>query len=213
MAHTIQRLDLDNQQLSLDNNNLLTINKGNTLQLPLITSISALQSFTNDIALFDGSTWVKKSGDRVSNGNGGIGTIIRVNSSNYWERNVEDGKHFLKWFLIDADYTLSYSIHSKINNLISYLVTNNLPRKIVFPSGRFYISSTININDSGFEIEGQGSNPYLTDKTSTNILYQSNGVLFELGTFDGLPEENNSDNGVQGITIKNIYSELYKFIK
>lgn len=91
MAQSIQRLDLDNQQLILNEDNELTISKGNTIQLPLVTSIADLQSFPNNIALFDGNTWEKKTGNVQSNGGEFPGTLIRVNSTTYWERKTNDG--------------------------------------------------------------------------------------------------------------------------
>jgi hypothetical protein len=56
-------------------------------KLHTVNSIASLQAFSDaTIAQFDGSIWERKSGNVTSNGGAFAGTLIRVSSSVYWER-------------------------------------------------------------------------------------------------------------------------------
>ena len=54
-----------------------------------VESKERLIAFTGTKADFDGSEWIKKSGNKTSNGGSYAGTIIRVSSSIYWERQLD----------------------------------------------------------------------------------------------------------------------------
>jgi hypothetical protein len=104
----------------------------------LVISIADLQAFTGNIADFDGSTWEKKSGDKTSNGGSFAGTLIRVSSSVYWERNYTSFIS-IKWFGAIGDGVTDDII--AINNTINYAKTIGID--VVIPRGTFIISSPI----------------------------------------------------------------------
>jgi hypothetical protein len=68
-------------------------------KLQSVSTIAGLQAYTlNTTASFDGSTWIKKSGTGASNGGSYAGTIINVDASNYWERQLPNGICSIKFF-------------------------------------------------------------------------------------------------------------------
>lgn len=172
MAHTSQRLDLDNQQLSLNTDNKLTLSKGNTLQLPLVTSIAALQAFSNDIALFDGSTWEKKSGVASSNGGSYPGTIININGSAYWERKTD----YVTPEMFGAKGDGITNDTNALQNSLNFIKQGG---KLICNKNYVTSSLTINFNSNNTEfiiIEGSGK------ITFTNLTLDSYGISFIVGS-------------------------------
>lgn len=119
----------------------------------LVTSISDLQALNATIADFDGSTWIKKSGNKTSNGGAAAGTIIRVDGSNYWERKVDYVTPEMFGAVGDSLTDDSDAIIAAINNSIGY----------VFFRNRYGTSKSINVDGTGKKIK---------------LLFQSGSVLY-----------------------------------
>jgi hypothetical protein len=182
-------------------------------KLETVNSIDGLINYTgSNFALFDGSTWEKKEGDKQSNGGGYAGTIVRVSEYFYWERNIDlniKSKYFgingvgdesVKfWLLNQAATALNYSLElcSNINISQTYNISqsingNGFEIKLSDGSSITNGNSVFNISNNNVSLK----NFVLNGNRINNPGLYNNGIL-------GIRADNKSGLKIDNVIIKN----------
>lgn len=159
-------------------------------RLPFVNTLSQLTSFIDlNVCQFDGSTWEKKTGNVTSNGGAYAGTLIRVSSSVYWERKVDNYIN-LKWF---ANLSTTSIKNAEFDNAIACAYTGKY--KTVFVE-----KSTININGELNPCPlGQGG---IRLKSGVNLVFDNITIQIansSTGLYSGFNFYGSSNNTITGI--------------
>jgi len=167
------------------------LQKPSSSKLETVATIAELQAYTASIfAYFDGSTWEKKSGNVTSNGGSFAGTLIRVSSSVYWERNLINNSITLEMF--GGVGNGSTDCTTALNNALDVCQVKKYNLSIL--SGNYLITSLITKPINGFKIFGIKGSSALTYSFAYSLL---NLTGLTNGSIEGISFVSTNNNNVE----------------
>jgi hypothetical protein len=167
------------------------LEKPSNSKLETVATIAELQAYTASIfAYFDGSTWEKKSGNVISNGGSFAGTLIRVSSSVYWERNLINNSITLEMF--GGVGNGSTNCTTALNNALDVCQLKKYNLSIL--SGIYLITSLITKPISGFRIFGIKGSSTLTYSFGYSLL---NLTGLTNGSIEGISFVSTNNNSAE----------------
>ena len=167
------------------------LQKPSSSKLETVATIAELQAYTASIfAYFDGSTWEKKSGNVTSNGGSFAGTLIRVSSSVYWERNLINNSITLEMF--GGVGNGSTDCTTALNNALDVCQVKKYNLSIL--SGNYLITSLITKPINGFKIFGIKGSSTLTYSFGYSLL---NLTGLTNGSIEGISFVSTNNNSAE----------------
>ncbi|MER0442764.1 hypothetical protein [Emticicia sp. W12TSBA100-4] len=155
----------------------------------VVSSISELQTFTDaNIADFDGSTWkriTQLNHNKISNGGSFAGTIQRVSSDIYWERQIYNKEVFPEWFGALHDWNsvtkTGTDATEAVQKAVNYAI--ELGGGVVIINDKTLINGTVYINpiySESVTIKGNGGYNVGGQIKSSAIYRQTRGDVFRI---------------------------------